>query len=243
MAARPVRASSRCREAARLGGRPGTGTRRGPWQRRPGSPRRHVFWTRWQPCSCPQRATGCDTSTASFASPSENGWQTERPDNWLRRDDPAEVARPNEQVEIKLGCSFELRGGRLRLVPGAPSTPSESRSTGRWSATAGKTIDTLRLWAAAAPDYFDFQRFSQGEFVEALEEKLARNRSPGCCIPTIPRVSGQALRLLQEYFLVACSLGDLVRRFRKDRPPSGAHCRTRWRFSSTTRTPRSPFPS
>ena len=52
----------------------------------------------------------------------QNGWQEEQPDNWLRRADPWEVARPNEKVEIKLGCSFELRGGRLRLVQGSPST-------------------------------------------------------------------------------------------------------------------------
>ena len=145
----------------------------------------------------------------------ENGWQTERPDNWLRRDDPWEVARPNEQVEIKLGCSFELRGGRLRLVPGVPSTllgiPFDRPVVGY----GGETINTLRLWAAAAPDYFDFQRFSQGEFVEALEEKLAAESLTRVLYPDDSTVSGQALRLLQEYFLVACSLADLVRRFRK----------------------------
>ena len=44
----------------------------------------------------------------------ENGWQHEQPDNWLRRQDPWEVARPNEQVEVQLGCSFAMRDGRLR---------------------------------------------------------------------------------------------------------------------------------
>ena len=41
-----------------------------------------------------------------------DGWQQEQPDNWLRRPDPWEVARPDERVEVKLNCSFELRGGR-----------------------------------------------------------------------------------------------------------------------------------
>jgi len=50
-----------------------------------------------------------------------DGWQEEKPDHWLRRPDPWEVARPDEQVEVELGCSFELRDGRLRLVPGVPS--------------------------------------------------------------------------------------------------------------------------
>src|SRR5262249_33618738 len=43
-----------------------------------------------------------------------DGWQVEHPDNWLRRADPWEVARPHEKVEVKLNCSFELRGGALR---------------------------------------------------------------------------------------------------------------------------------
>ena len=47
----------------------------------------------------------------------QDGWQNERPDNWLRRADPWEVARPHEQVEIKLNCSFDLRGGTLRATP------------------------------------------------------------------------------------------------------------------------------
>ena len=52
-----------------------------------------------------------------------DGWQHEQPDNWLRRPDPWEVARPHETVEVKLNCSFELRGGSLRAIPGRPSTP------------------------------------------------------------------------------------------------------------------------
>ena len=44
----------------------------------------------------------------------QNGWQQEMPDNWLRSPDPWEVARPNEKVEVSLGCSVELSGGSLR---------------------------------------------------------------------------------------------------------------------------------
>ena len=50
----------------------------------------------------------------------QDGWQHEQPDNWLRRADPWEVARPHEKVEIKLNCSFEVRGGTLRAIPGRP---------------------------------------------------------------------------------------------------------------------------
>jgi len=145
----------------------------------------------------------------------ENGWQQERPDNWLRVQDPWEVARPNEQVEIPIGCSFAMREGRLELLPGLPSSllgvPYDRPIVGY----GGRTINTLRLWAASAPDYFDFQRFSRGEFVEALTETLAAESLTRVLYPDDSTVRGQALRFLQEYFLVACSLADLVRRFRK----------------------------
>ncbi len=52
----------------------------------------------------------------------QDGWQQEQPDNWLRRPDPWEVARPQEPVEVKLNCSFEVRGGTLRAVAGKPSS-------------------------------------------------------------------------------------------------------------------------
>src|SRR5438094_543146 len=45
-----------------------------------------------------------------------DGWQREQPDNWLRRPDSWEVARPNETVEVQLGCSFRMRGGALQAV-------------------------------------------------------------------------------------------------------------------------------
>ena len=53
----------------------------------------------------------------------QDGWQHEQPDNWLRRQDPWEVPRPNETVEVKLNCSFEMVGGQLRPVPSRPRRP------------------------------------------------------------------------------------------------------------------------
>jgi starch phosphorylase len=79
----------------------------------------------------------------------------------------------------------------------------------------GKTINTLRLWAAAAPDYFDFQAFSHGDFVAALAETLEAESLTRVLYPDDSTTQGQGLRFVQEYFLVACSLADLVRRFRR----------------------------
>jgi len=144
----------------------------------------------------------------------QNGWQQEQPDNWLRRPDPWEVARPYETVEVKLNCSFEVTGGSLRAVTGRPSTligvPFDRPVVGY----GGKTINTLRLWAAAAQDYFNFQEFSSGDFVGALAETLEAESLTRVLYPDDHTSMGQGLRFVQEYFLVACSLADLVRRFR-----------------------------
>ena len=145
----------------------------------------------------------------------QDGWQAEEPDNWLRHQDPWEVPRPDESVEIGLNCSFELRGGSLRAIPGRPSSligiPFDRPVVGY----GGKTINTLRLWAAAAPDYFDFEEFSRGDFVGALAETLSAESLTRVLYPDDSTSVGQGLRFVQEYFLVACSLADLVRRFRR----------------------------
>jgi starch phosphorylase len=144
-----------------------------------------------------------------------DGWQQEMPDNWLRCPDPWEVARPNEKVEVSLACSFELSGGSLRPVPGRPSTligiPYDRPVIGY----GGSTINTLRLWAAAAPEYFNFEEFSHGDFVEAFTQTLSAETLTRVLYPDDSRFVGQGLRLMQEYFLVACSLADAVRRFQR----------------------------
>ena len=145
----------------------------------------------------------------------EDGWQREYPDNWLRRQDPWEVARPHEAVEIKLGSSLEMHAGTLRIVPGRPSTLIGVPFDRPVAGYGGRTINTLRLWAAATPDYFDFEEFSRGDFVGALAGTLAAESLTRVLYPDDSTAMGQKLRFVQEYFLVACSLADLVRRFRR----------------------------
>ena len=144
-----------------------------------------------------------------------DGWQVERPDNWLRRPDPWEVARPDEPVEIKFNCSFELRDGSLRAVLGKTCNLLGSPFDRPVVGYGGKTINTLRLWAACAPDYFDFQAFSHGDFVAAVAETLDAESLTRVLYPDDSTGMGQGLRFVQEYFLVACSLADIIRRFRR----------------------------
>src|SRR6266436_3639300 len=145
----------------------------------------------------------------------QDGWQQEQPDNWMRRPDPWEVARTHENVEIQLNCAFEVACGGLRAIPGRPSkligVPFDRPVVG----FGGKTINTLRLWSAAAPDYFDFKVFSHGDFVGAVAETLAAESLTRVLYPDDSTSQGQGLRFVQEFFLVACSLADLIRRFRR----------------------------
>jgi glycogen phosphorylase len=144
-----------------------------------------------------------------------DGWQKENPDNWLRYGDPWEIARLHEKVEIKLNVSFKLQEGNFQVIHDRPSSligiPFDRPVVGY----GGKTINTLRLWAAAAPDYFDFEKFGTGDFVGALGETLQAESLTRVLYPDDSTVKGQGLRFLQEYFLVACSLADLVRRFQR----------------------------
>ncbi len=145
----------------------------------------------------------------------KDGWQEEQPDHWLRRVDPWQVLRPHEPVEVKLNCSFEVTRGSLSAEPGKPSTlygiPHDIPVVGY----GGRTINTLRLWTAASPHHFDFQEFSHGDFVGALATRLGAETLTRVLYPDDSTSLGQGLRFVQEYFLAACSIADIVRRFRR----------------------------
>jgi starch phosphorylase len=114
---------------------------------------------------------------------------------------------------VKLGCSFDICQGALRVIHGRPSTligvPYDRPVVGY----GGKTINTLRLWSAATPDFFDFQQFSSGDFVGALAETLTAETVTRVLYPDDSTAEGKGLRFLQQYFLVACTLADAVRGF------------------------------
>ena len=144
-----------------------------------------------------------------------NGYQVEQPDNWLLHPDPWEVARMTETLDVPLNCSFRLEGGMIHQIPRQPihllGVPYDRPVVGY----GGKTINTLRLWAASSPDFFDFGEFSGGEFFGAVLDKTVAESLTRVLYPDDSTPRGRSLRFLQEYFLVACSLGDIIRRFRQ----------------------------
>jgi starch phosphorylase len=144
-----------------------------------------------------------------------NGFQVEHPDNWLRQPDPWELVRWNEHLEVQLGCSYETQGGMLRPIPNRPHVllgiPYDRPVVGYGDAAVG----TLRLWEAGACDYFDFSEFSKGDFLGAVLDKQVAETLTRVLYPDDSTVAGRALRFAQEYFLVVCSLNDIVARFRR----------------------------
>ena len=144
-----------------------------------------------------------------------NGQQFEQPDNWLLHPDPWEVARTTDTVEVSLNSSVRLQDGKLQSISGQLfhllGVPYDRPIAGY----GGKTINTLRLWAASSPDLFDFGEFSHGEFFSAVLDKIVAESLTKVLYPDDSTPRGRSLRFLQEYFLVACSLADIVRRFQQ----------------------------
>src|SRR5262249_48990570 len=74
------------------------------------------------------------------------------------------------------------------------------------------------LWAAGSPNVFDFGEFSSGDFVGAMVDRTVAETVTRVLYPDDSTSAGQALRFAQEYFLVCCSLADIVARFRRSNP-------------------------
>ncbi len=145
-----------------------------------------------------------------------NGHQVERPDNWLRYPDPWEVERSNEPALVRFESGITMQGGELIGSPGQPTIllgiPYDRPVIGY----GGKTVNTLRLWGAAAPEEFDFGEFSSGDWFGAVHDQVIAEALTRVLYPDDSTSTNKALRFMQEYFLVACSLADILARFLRD---------------------------
>lgn len=144
----------------------------------------------------------------------QNGYQVEHPDPWLTCPDPWELARPGEAVTVPLNTRFELHAGQIVPCRGCPSAmlgiPYDRPVVGY----GGNTINTLRLWKAVTGTNFKFGEFSSGDFFGAVSDQVMAESVTRVLYPDDSTPRGRSLRFLQEYFLVRCSLGDIIRRFR-----------------------------
>jgi starch phosphorylase len=143
-----------------------------------------------------------------------DGWQVEVTDKWLRFGNPWEICRPEIAYYVKFGGHTEHlqeAGGRLRVrwephrvVKGvAYDTPVAGYRSGM--------TDLLRLWKSEAVESFDFQAFNQGDYYEAVEEKMISETISKVLYPNDEPALGKKLRLSQQHFFVSCALQDMIR--------------------------------
>jgi starch phosphorylase len=150
-----------------------------------------------------------------------NGWQSEQPDSWLRNGNPWEIVRDDLHYTVGFGGEVKMfrEGGRdtykwicaEQVVGLAHDMPIVGYG--------GLTVNTLRLWSARATEEFNFQEFNEGDYVEAVRSKILAENLSQVLYPNDELYMGKELRLKQQYFFVACSLADIVRRFKRRSAP------------------------
>ncbi len=148
----------------------------------------------------------------------QKGWQVEQADNWLEGGFPWEVTRHDLTVPVRVGGQVDWS-----LTEDAKHRPSWTGFRVAYgipydvlvSGYGTNTVSVLRLWTARAGSEFDFHIFSRGNYVEAIAERERVEAVTKVLYPADDNEAGRRLRLLQEYFLVACSVRDVVERFKR----------------------------
>lgn len=146
----------------------------------------------------------------------ENGYQIEKPDQWLGHLSPWLIERPDDRCIVPLYGKVERtkdRNGNFRdvwrdwrFIVGVPhDMPIVGYS--------GTTVNYLRLFSARSPSEFDINTFNSGDYLKALEKRMLSEVVSKVLYPSDSIDKGKELRLIQEYFLVACALRDIVKKY------------------------------
>jgi starch phosphorylase len=161
---------------------------------------------------------GIDYEYGLFKQEIANGFQREKPDRWKANGTPFQIEHAEESVAINLYGKVEAQ------------LDSDDNSRQSWEGYQtvvglpadmpvvgylGQTVNWLRLFTAQASEDFDIEIFNRGDYVRAIEQKIQSENISRVLYPSDSVVSGKELRLVQEYFLVACAIGDIMRRFRQ----------------------------
>jgi glycogen phosphorylase len=145
----------------------------------------------------------------------KDGWQREYPENWLANGNPWEVTRPDATHQVGFGGTVETRtdeDGNLQYIWHTADTVDAVAYDTPIVGWLGNFANTLRLWAARAPDPLRLDAFNRGDHIGALEARDRANAISQVLYPSDDTPAGQELRLRQEYFFTSASLQDLVGR-------------------------------
>ncbi len=147
-----------------------------------------------------------------------NGYQHEKPDHWLEGGSPWLIERPDEAVPVPVygsvvhhterGGTYEPKWLDYKVIYGVPH---DMPVVG----FGGRTVNVLRLYSARASHEFDVGIFNAGDYIRAVHDKINTEAISKILYPSDAVASGRELRLLQEYFLVACAVRDIVTRYRE----------------------------
>ena len=144
-----------------------------------------------------------------------NGCQVEEPDHWLKNGYPWEMARPEYAQLVGFGGHVECRNEKgVQKWCWVPAETVEGVPYDLPIVGYRNAVNSLRLWSAKAVDDFDLDDFNKGSYVEAVERKVLAENLTKVLYPNDNTMAGKELRLRQQYFFVACSLQDIIRRYR-----------------------------
>lgn len=153
-----------------------------------------------------------------FAQRIKNGFQIETPDNWLRYGNPWEFPRPEVLYPVKFKGWVETvtcGGGRMYMAWKDTDEVMAMAYDYPVPGYRNKTVNTLRLWSAKSSREFDLEYFNSGDYIKAMENKNYSETISKVLYPDDQSLAGKELRLKQQYFFVAATLKDIVRRYRK----------------------------
>ncbi len=168
-------------------------------------------------CAClqlPVKGYGLRYEYGMFRQTINNGYQVEEPDHWLRDGNPWELERPEYTQRVQFGGRTEFfQDDRGRLLVRWVDThdvlavPYDTPVPGY----RNDTINTLRLWKAAATDEFNLGEFNAGSYPESVAAKNAAEHITMVLYPNDASENGKELRLRQQYLLASASLKDVLR--------------------------------
>ena len=146
----------------------------------------------------------------------ENGYQIERPDDWLKYGNPFEIKRPEYAVEVKFGGYVTIRKdecGRDKFVQenyqSVRAVPYDLPIVGY----NNNVVNTLRIWDAEPIDTFNLDSFDKGDYQKAVEQENLARTICEVLYPNDNHMAGKELRLKQQYFFVSASIQRAVKKY------------------------------
>ncbi|KAE9550139.1 hypothetical protein FO519_006651 [Halicephalobus sp. NKZ332] len=152
-----------------------------------------------------------------------DGWQVEEPDDWLRFGNPWEKARPEYMLPVNFYGRVDHENGKAKWVDTHVifAMPYDTPIPG----FRNNVVNTLRLWSAKAENHFHLKFFNDGEYIQAVMDRNQAENITRVLYPNDNVFIGKELRLKQQYFLVAATLQDIIRRFKSTKYGVREHVR------------------